>query len=104
MSRSPTHRGPPARGTSFIVRIDSAATLPTHSRLLPDFIQRLAGADPVEAHLTITADGERYIAFDNSPLARTPLPDHATIDAALAKASALLVDATSAPEGSIDVA
>ena len=68
-----------------------------------DFIQRVAGADPVEAHLTITADGERYIAFDNSPLARTPLPDHATVDAALAKASALLVDATSAPQGSIDV-
>ena len=68
-----------------------------------DFIQRLSGADPVEAHLTITADGERYIAFDNSPLARTPLPDHATVDAALAKASALLVDATSAPAGSIDV-
>ncbi|NDH98629.1 MAG: permease, partial [Actinobacteria bacterium] len=68
-----------------------------------DFIQRVAGADPVEAHLTITADGERYIAFDNSPLAHTPLPDHATVDAALAKASALLVDATSAPYGSIDV-
>jgi len=68
-----------------------------------DFIQRVAGADPVEAHLTITADGERYIAFDNSPLAHTPLPDHATVDAALAKASALLVDATSAPAGSIDV-
>lgn len=68
-----------------------------------DFIQRVAGADPVEAHLTITADGERYIAFDNSPLVRTPLPDHATIDAALATASALLVDATSAPHGSIDV-
>ena len=68
-----------------------------------DFIQRLAGADPLEAHLTITSDGERYIAFDNSPLARTPLPDHATIDAALTKASALLVDATSAPYGSIDV-
>jgi sugar/nucleoside kinase (ribokinase family) len=68
-----------------------------------DFIQRVAGADPVEAHLTITADGERYIAFDNSPLAHTPLPDHATVDAALAKASALLVDATSAPHGSIDV-
>ena len=31
-----------------------------------DFVQRLAGADPVEAYLTITADGERYIAFDNS--------------------------------------
>ena len=68
-----------------------------------DFIQRVAGADPVEAHLTITADGERYIAFDNSPLAHTPLPDHATVDTALAKASALLVDATSAPHGSIDV-
>lgn len=68
-----------------------------------DFVQRLAGADPVEAYLTITADGERYIAFDNSPLARTPLPDHATINAALAKASALLVDATTAPHGSIDV-
>ena len=68
-----------------------------------DFIQRVAGADPVEAHLTITADGERYIAFDNSPLAHTPLPDHATVDAALAKASALLVDATSTPAGSIDV-
>ena len=26
-----------------------------------DFIQRVAGADPVEAHLTITADGERVI-------------------------------------------
>ena len=72
-------------------------------RVTTDFIQRLAGADPVEAHLTITADGERYIAFDNSPLARTPLPSQATIDAALAKASALLVDATSAPAGSIDV-
>ena len=68
-----------------------------------DFIERLSGADPVEAHLTITADGERYIAFDNSPLARTPLPDQPTVDAALANASALLVDATSAPQGSIDV-
>jgi sugar/nucleoside kinase (ribokinase family) len=68
-----------------------------------DFVQRLSGSDPVEAHLTITADGERYIAFDNSPLARTPLPDQPTVDAALANASALLVDATSAPQGSIDV-
>ena len=64
------------------------------------FIERRAGADPVEATVIITSDGERYIAFDESSLALTPLPSDATIDKALTVAEALIVDATTAPRGS----
>ena len=52
------------------------------------FIERVPGADPVTSVLTITSDGERYIAFD---------------DDALANATVLLVDAPTAPPGSLEV-
>ena len=67
------------------------------------FIERLAGADPVEATVTITSDGERYIAFDDSSLASTTLPSDATVDKALTVAKTLIVDATTAPPGTADV-
>lgn len=67
------------------------------------FIERSAGADPVTSILIITADGERYIAFDDAALATTPLPSATTVDDALSYAEALLIDAPTAPTGSLDV-
>ena len=67
------------------------------------FLERRAGADPVEATVTITSDGERYIAFDDSSLGATPLPSDTTIDLAMTIAGVLLVDATTAPPGTADL-
>ena len=67
------------------------------------FVERCEGADPVEATVTITSDGERYIAFDDGSLAATPLPSDETIDLALTTAEVLIVDATTAPPGTVDV-
>ena len=67
------------------------------------FIERVPGADPVTSVLTITSDGERYIAFDDDALASTPLPSTPTIDDALSVANVLLIDAPTAPPGSLEV-
>jgi sugar/nucleoside kinase (ribokinase family) len=67
------------------------------------FVERVEGADPVTSTLIITSDGERYIAFDDAQLASTPLPSARTIDDALSEAEVLLIDAPTAPPGSIDV-
>lgn len=67
------------------------------------FIERVEGADPVTSTLVITSDGERYIAFDDAPLASTPLPSAQTLDDALSEASVMLVDAPTAPPGSLQV-
>jgi len=67
------------------------------------FIERVPGADPVTSVLTITSDGERYIAFDDDALTRTPLPSAPTIDEALSAANVLLIDAPTAPPGSLEV-
>ena len=67
------------------------------------FVEYADDVHPVLSTVTVTSDGERYIAFDDSVLQRTHLPGRATIDAALASASALLVDATTAPPETIDV-
>lgn len=67
------------------------------------FVDRREGADPVTATLIITADGERYIAFDDATLATTPLPSGATIERAIGAADVLLVDASTAPPGTLDV-
>ena len=67
------------------------------------FVERRPGANPVEATVTITSDGERYIAFDDRALASTPLPSETTIDVALTIAEVLIVDATTAPPGTVDV-
>ena len=67
------------------------------------FVQRRQGADPVEATVTITSDGERYIAFDDDSLASTPLPSMEMIDLALEAAEVLIVDATTAPPGTEDL-
>lgn len=67
------------------------------------FIERVSGADPVTSVLTITSDGERYIAFDDDALASTPLPSTPTIDDALSAANVLLIDAPTAPPGSLEV-
>jgi sugar/nucleoside kinase (ribokinase family) len=67
------------------------------------FVERVPGADPVTSRITVTGDGERYVAFDDAPLATTPLPEDAVIDQALDAAEALLADACVAPPGSIAV-
>lgn len=67
------------------------------------FVERVPGADPVASRITVTGDGERYIAFDDSPLATTPLPNAVIVDQALDRAEALLVDACVAPTGSLNV-
>lgn len=67
------------------------------------FVERVPGADPVESSITVTADGERYVAFDDSPLGATPLPGEVVVSQALAEASALLIDACVAPPGSLAV-
>ena len=67
------------------------------------FVERFEGADPVTSVLIITSDGERYIAFDDDALKSTPLPSTTTVDDALSYAEAVLVDAPTAPPGSLDV-
>ena len=67
------------------------------------FVERVAGADPVESRITVTSDGERYIAFDDAPLALTPLPSDALVERALGAADCLLIDACVAPPGSLRV-
>jgi len=67
------------------------------------FVERVPGADPVESRITVTADGERYVAFDDAPLAVTPLPAESIVEQALGDASALLIDACVAPPGSLAV-
>ena len=67
------------------------------------FVERVAGADPVESRITVTSDGERYIAFDDAPLAITPLPSEAIVERALGAAGCLLIDACVAPPGSLHV-
>ena len=74
-----------------------------HHGINARFIERVEGADPVTSTLVITSDGERYIAFDDTPLATTPLPSARTVDDALSEASVLLVDAPTAPPGSLQV-
>jgi sugar/nucleoside kinase (ribokinase family) len=67
------------------------------------YVERVPGADPVTSRITVTAGGERYIAFDDAPLALTPLPSRDTVDRALADADALLIDAVVAPPGSLEL-
>ena len=68
-----------------------------------EYVERVAGADPVESRITVTAGGERYIAFDDAPLGRTPLPSQDIVTRALGIAGALLIDACVAPPGSLEV-
>lgn len=68
-----------------------------------EYVERVAGADPVESRITVTAGGERYIAFDDAPLGRTPLPSQDVVARALDIAGALLIDACVAPPGSLEV-
>jgi sugar/nucleoside kinase (ribokinase family) len=81
---------------------EAMADLRTHG-INTHFVERVEGADPVTSTLIITSDGERYIAFDDAQLASTPLPSARTIDDALSEAEVLLIDAPTAPPGSIDV-
>ena len=68
-----------------------------------EYVERVAGADPVESRITVTAGGERYIAFDDAPLGRTPLPSDDIVARALDDGKALLIDAVVAPPGSLGV-
>lgn len=65
------------------------------------YLEYASGAHPVSSTVIITSDGERYIAFDDSSLATTPLPSVTTVDGAFANARVLLVDAATAPPGSL---
>lgn len=68
-----------------------------------EYVERIAGADPVESRITVTAGGERYIAFDDAPLGRTPLPRDDIVARALDDGKALLIDAVVAPPSSLGV-
>lgn len=81
---------------------EAMADLAAHG-ISSQFVERVAGADPVMSRITVTAGGERYVAFDDTPLASTPLPREEIVDAALAAADALLIDACVAPPGSLRV-
>ena len=81
---------------------EAMADLAAHG-ISVEFVERVAGADPVMSRITVTAGGERYIAFDDAPLASTPLPREEIVEAALAAAGALLIDACVAPPGSLRV-
>lgn len=61
------------------------------------------GAAPIQSTIVVTADGERFIAFDDSVLATTPLPSARTVGRALDEATVLLVDASTAPPGSVSL-
>ena len=88
-------------GTSTLA--DQAMVDLTEHNIDTRFIERIDGADPVTSTLIITSDGERYIAFDDSSLAMTPLPSGTTIDDALSYAAVVMIDAPTAPPGSLDV-
>jgi len=68
-----------------------------------DFVDFSDDVHPVLSTVIVTSDGERYIAFDDDVLTRTPLPPETTVAAALAIAELLIIDATTAPPGSLDV-
>ena len=67
------------------------------------FVQWDHGAAPIQSTIVVTADAERFIAFDDSVLQTTPLPTSDLVHAALASASVLIVDASTAPEGTVAV-
>jgi len=67
------------------------------------FTVRVPGAGPVLSTIVVTGDGDRFIAFDDSGLLTTPLPDRSLVIRALAQASVLIVDASTAPPGSVEV-
>lgn len=67
------------------------------------FTARARGAHPALSTIIVTGDGERFIAYDDSSLAHTPLPNRDLVEAALEQASVLLVDASTAPPGSLEV-
>ncbi|MFM7147505.1 MAG: PfkB family carbohydrate kinase [Actinomycetales bacterium] len=68
-----------------------------------EFVERHHGADPIQSTIVLTADAERFIAFDDSVLQTTPMPSAELVQRALAVASVLLVDASTAPEGTLAV-
>jgi sulfofructose kinase len=67
------------------------------------FTARAGGAHPVLSTIIVTGDGERFIAYDDSSLAATPLPHGDVVAAALEQTTVLLVDASTAPPGSLEV-
>lgn len=82
---------------------DQAVADLTDYGISTEYVERIAGADPVASRITVTAGGERYIAFDDAPLGRTPLPSDGTVVRALDDAKALLIDAVVAPPRSLGV-
>jgi sulfofructose kinase len=79
-----------------------AADLANHGVDL-EFVQWHEGAAPIQSTIVLTADAERFIAFDDSVLQTTPMPSAELVQRALAIASVLLVDASTAPEGTLSV-
>lgn len=65
------------------------------------FVEWYPGASPIQSTIVVTAEGERFIAFDDSVLASTPMPAEVTVRRAMAAASVLLVDVSTAPEGTL---
>jgi len=67
------------------------------------FVEWNDGAAPIQSTIVVTADAERFIAFDDSVLQTTPLPSAGTVQQALEVATVLLVDASTAPPGTLGV-
>lgn len=71
----------------------------TGHRVDTSLVEFATGAHPVLSTITVTSDGERFIAFDDSSLANTPLPSSPTLDRALQQATVLMIDAPTLPPG-----
>jgi sulfofructose kinase len=67
------------------------------------FVERAPGAHPALSTIVVTRDGDRFIAYDDSGLANTPLPSDDVVESALSQATVLMVDASTAPPGTVDV-
>jgi sulfofructose kinase len=67
------------------------------------FLERAPGAHPALSTIIVTRDGDRFIAYDDSSLANTPMPSLPVVESALAQATVLMVDASTAPSGTFEV-
>ncbi len=89
--------GADALAVSISFRGDGVGIRHTAYVINTAYVERVLGADPVTSRITVTAGGERYIAFDDAPLGLTPPPSDGIVGQALDDAEALLIDAVVAP-------
>lgn len=68
-----------------------------------EFVEFSEKSYPAEATIFITGDGERFIIYDDTPLHHLRLPSEEKVARAISAAKLLLVDAGTAPPGSLEV-